>query len=106
MKILLALLILSSPLTFASKLRWGVDLESGAPYSFHDPKDPTQIIGFEAEIVKLLAKDLGMELEVVQNNWEGLVQGLKRGDYDIVVNGLEITPDRAEVVHFSTPYYI
>jgi polar amino acid transport system substrate-binding protein len=86
-------------------LRWGVDLESGAPFSFHDPKNPEQVIGFETEIVQALADELGMKLAIVQNNWEGLIEGLKRHDYDIVVNGLEITPDRQQVVHFSQPYY-
>ena len=87
-------------------LRWGADIESGAPFSFKDPKQPDKIIGFEAEIVEAIAKELGRTVEFKQNNWEGLVEGLKRGDYDIIVNGLEITPDRREVVNFSRPYYI
>jgi polar amino acid transport system substrate-binding protein len=87
-------------------LRWGVDVESGAPYSFKDPTDPSRVIGFEADIVEAVAKELGMRVEVVQNNWEGLVEGLKRKDYDIVANGVEITPDREQVVSFSRPYYV
>lgn len=88
------------------KLRWGADIESGAPFSYKDPKNAAKVIGFEAEIVEALAQKMGMEVEFFQNNWEGLVEGLKRGDYDIVVNGLEITPDREQVVNFSQPYYI
>lgn len=87
-------------------LRWGADAESGAPFSFKDPTNPNHIIGFEAEIVEAIAKELGMDVEYVQNNWEGLIEGLKRNDYDIVVNGMEITPDREREVHFSRPYYI
>lgn len=87
-------------------LRWGADIESGAPYSFKDPGQPDKIIGFESEIVAGIADELGMRVQFFQNKWEGLIEGLKRHDYDIVVNGLEITPDRAEVVHFSKPYYI
>lgn len=87
-------------------LRWGADLESGAPFSYKDPVDPSRTIGFETEIVEAVAADLGMKVELFQNNWEGLVEGLKRGDYDIVVNGLEITPERQHVVNFSRPYYI
>jgi polar amino acid transport system substrate-binding protein len=90
----------------AKPLRWGADFESGAPYSFKDPKNPDRIVGFEAEIVEAVAREMGMEVQTVQNNWEGLIEGLKRDDYDIVVNGLEITPDRAQVVNFSPPYYI
>lgn len=87
------------------KLRWGADIESGAPYSYKSPENPDLVVGFEAEIVELLAKELDMEVEFVQNSWDGLVEGLIRGDYDIVVNGVEITADRAQVVHFSQPYY-
>jgi len=87
-------------------LRWGADAESGAPYAFKNPKNPTAMIGFEAELVQALADEMGLKVEFVQNNWEGLVEGLKRSDYDIVVNGIEITPDRAERVRFSKPYYV
>lgn len=87
-------------------LRWGADIESGAPFSFKSPSDPNKIIGFEAEIVEAIAQELGMEVQFHQNKWEGLIEGLKRNDYDIVVNGLEITSDRQEVVNFSRPYYI
>ncbi len=110
MKTVLAFLLLFS--IFDSReagttpLRWGADFESGAPYSFKDPKNPDRIIGFEAEIVEAIAREIGMEVQTFQNNWEGLVEGLKRDDYDIIVNGLEITPDRAGVVNFSQPYYI
>ena len=86
-------------------LRWGVDLESGAPYSFKDPKNPKLVIGYEAEMVEAIAKKMGRQVVIVQNNWEGLVEGLKRKDYDIVVNGLEITDERKREVHFSDPYY-
>ncbi len=87
-------------------LRWGADIESGAPFAYKNPQNPNEIIGFEAEIVSALASEMGRKVDFVQNNWDGLIEGLKRKDYDIVVNGLEITPDRAEVVRFSQPYYI
>lgn len=104
-----ALLILWMSVTSARAegvLRWGVDLESGAPFAFKDPEHPENVIGFEAEIVEALAKELGMRVQRFQNNWGGLVQGLNRHDYDIVVNGLEITEDRAQVVNFTEPYYV
>ena len=90
----------------SGKLGWGADAESGAPFSFKDPTSPQIMKGFEAEIVAELSKRLGREIEFRQNNWEGLVQGLQRGDCDLIVNGLEITEDRARVVRFSRPYYI
>jgi polar amino acid transport system substrate-binding protein len=106
-KIFLLSLLLLSQSVFAQKpkLRWGADVESGAPFSYKSPEDMDKVIGFEAEIVEALAVKLGMEVEFVQNSWDGLIEGLIRGDYDVVINGVEITSDRAQVVHFSQPYY-
>lgn len=88
-----------------AKLRWGGDIESGAPFAYVSPDDDNKLIGFEAEIVDLIAEELDMDVHFVQNSWDGLIEGLNRGDYDIVVNGVEITSDRAKVVNFSNPYY-
>ncbi|MFI5361767.1 MAG: ABC transporter substrate-binding protein/permease [Elusimicrobiota bacterium] len=87
-------------------LRWGGDSASGAPYVFQDPKDPSHVIGFEVDVADLLAAELGMKAHFVQNQWDSLVPGLKRGDYDVVINGLEITDDRKAEVEFSDPYYL
>ena len=87
-------------------LTWGADSEGGAPYEFQDPRDPSRIIGFEADIVEAIGRILQRETRFVQNQWDGLVPGLQRGNYDMIVSGLEITPDRAQVVAFSRPYYV
>jgi len=87
-------------------LTWGGDAEGGAPYQFQDPRDPRRVIGFEVDIVEVIGRILGRRTEFVQNQWDGLVPGLERGNYDIIVSGLEITPDRAEVISFSRPYYV
>jgi polar amino acid transport system substrate-binding protein len=86
-------------------LRWGADAEGGAPYEFQDPADPSRIIGFEADIVNALGRILGRRTLFVQNQWDGLIPGLERGNYEMVVSGLEITPDRSQVINFSRPYY-
>ena len=87
-------------------LRWGADSEGGAPYIFQDPANPNRVIGFEVDLVNELAKEMKMKPEFVQNQWDGLIPGLNRGNYDIVVNGLEITEDRKAEIFFSDPYYV
>ncbi len=87
-------------------LRWGADAEGGAPYIFQDPLNPSQVIGFEVDLVEALAAGMNRRVEFVQNQWDGLIPGLQRGNYDIVVNGLEITEDRKAEINFSEPYYI
>jgi polar amino acid transport system substrate-binding protein len=86
-------------------LRWGSDAEGGAPYQFHDPADPSRVIGFEVEIAQALAAALGVRDERAQNNWGELIPGLQRGDYDVAISGLEIVDYRLEAVDFSRPYY-
>lgn len=87
-------------------LRWAADAKSGAPYMFVDPKDPNKMMGFEKDIIEKLAEKMGRKLVFVQNEWDSLVPGLERGDYDIAANGIEITPEREKEVFFSTPYYV
>ncbi len=87
-------------------LRWGGDAEGGAPYEFQDPADPSRVIGFEVDIVEAIGRILGRPTQFVQNQWDGLVPGLERGNYDLIISGLEITPDRARVINFSRPYYL
>jgi polar amino acid transport system substrate-binding protein len=87
-------------------LRWGADSEGGAPYIFSDPKDPNRMVGFEVDLVAAIAAALKREPVFVQNQWDGLVPGLRIDNYDIVVNGLEITPDREQEINFSIPYYV
>lgn len=87
-------------------LLWGSDAEGGAPYVFPDPKDPSRLIGFELEIAEAVAKELGVKARLVQTAWDSLVPALERGDYDMAMNGLEITPEREKRVLFSRPYYV
>jgi polar amino acid transport system substrate-binding protein len=90
----------------ADTLRVGADLEAGAPYVFPDPTDPKHLIGFEAELAGALAREMGRKLVFVQNQWDGLIPGLQAGNYDVVINGLEITDERRKQISFSEPYYV
>lgn len=87
-------------------LRWAADSEGGAPFIFPDPKNPERLIGFEAEIVAALAAEMKRAPVFVQNQWDGLVPGLRIDNYDLIVNGLEITAEREQEINFSIPYYV
>lgn len=86
-------------------LLWGGDAEGGAPYTFPDPQDPNRLIGFEVEIAEELASRLGVEQRMIQTPWSTLPQALLRGDFDIILNGLEVTPERQQRLLFTRPYY-
>ncbi len=86
-------------------ITWGFDAEGCAPYVFYDPAHPSKLIGFEVEIVEAIARELGVKVRYFQNAWDSILLSLQRGDFDIALNGIEITPDRAQTVLFSRPYY-
>jgi len=86
-------------------LRWGADLEGGAPYIFPDPANPKKVIGFEVEIAGEIARRLGVTQMPVQTPWDEIPQALRRGDFDIALNGIEVTPIRRQFIDFTTPYY-
>ncbi len=89
----------------AKALTWGADSVGGAPYVFQDPAHPQRVIGFEVDLVRRLAALLHRRDQFVQTSWDALIPSLNRGDFDIAVNGIEITARRARVVNFSIPYY-
>lgn len=87
-------------------LLWGADAEGGAPYVFPDPKDPGKLIGFEVDLAEAIARELGVTQKISQGAWDSLLPALNRGDFDVAMNGIEITPLRAEKILFSVPYYV
>ena len=98
--VVLCAMLVASGGRAAEPLRWGADAQSGAPYVFHDPADQARITGFETEIIEAVAGRLGRKPVFVQNDWDGLIPGLQRGLYDVVIDGLEITPDHAAARRF------
>src|SRR6266404_2254475 len=87
-------------------LLWGADAEGGAPYVFPDPQKPEQLIGFEYELADALASKLGVKAKMVQNQWDQLIPALDRGNFDIVLNGLELTSDNQQHIAMSLPYFV
>lgn len=85
----------------ASKLTVGLEGD-WQPFSYHDASDA--LVGYDVEVAKELAKRLGVEIEIAEAPWDGLFAGMSSGRYDLVVNGVDATPDRAETFDFSTPY--
>ncbi|HEY6120900.1 MAG TPA: ABC transporter substrate-binding protein/permease [Pyrinomonadaceae bacterium] len=105
--ILLTLIFLFYAPAHAQKvLRWGADPSGGAPYVYTDPANPDQYIGYEKEMVDVLAAAMGRTPVFVPSDWETLVSALERDSFDVIVNGLEPTTDRARQIAFSKPYYI
>jgi polar amino acid transport system substrate-binding protein len=87
-------------------LLWGADAEGGAPYVYPNPEKPEEYIGFEYELAEAIAAKLGLKAKMVQNQWDQLIPALERGNFDIILNGLELTADNQQHVAMSLPYYV
>lgn len=72
------------------------------PFSYHDDDD--NLVGYDVEVAQNIASHLGVEADLVEGPWDGLFAGMDSGRYDIVVNGVDITPDRQQKYDFSDPY--
>ena len=76
------------------------------PYEFHtmaNGKD--EIVGFDIDIAKEVAKELGVELEVKDMDFDGLLVALQAGKVDMVFAGMTPTDERKENADFSDIYY-
>ncbi|MBZ9685575.1 transporter substrate-binding domain-containing protein [Clostridium estertheticum] len=61
--------------------------------------------GYDVEIAKKIAKDLGKELVITKTEWDGLVPALASGKVDAIIAGMSPTAKRKEVIDFSNNYY-
>src|SRR4051812_35300971 len=87
------------------EIRWGGDLQGGEPYVFRDPRDPSKLVGFEVDLMAALSTRLGVPPRFVHNDWSNLVPSLERGDFDLIVNGLEDTAALHGRILLSRPYF-
>lgn len=75
-----------------------------APFEFKGPDG--QIQGFDIDIARAVAKDLGVKLEIRPVGFGALMpQSVTSGRVDMAMSGITITAERAKVVSFSQPYY-
>jgi len=73
------------------------------PFNYID--EDGDVIGFDVDTGKEIAKRLGVELNYVTGDWNGLLEGLKSGRYDGILGSMAITEKRLQSVDFTIPYY-
>ena len=97
----------------AAVLRVGMECDY-APFNWTQVTDSDTAVaissvdyadGYDVVIASKLAEALGMEVQIVKTDWDSLIPSLNAGAIDCIIAGMTETPERAEAVNFTTPYY-
>jgi ABC-type amino acid transport substrate-binding protein len=72
------------------------------PVSFLNDKN--ELVGYDIEVGKFIAKHIGVKLDLVRLDWKGILPGLQTGRFDAVFSNVNVTPERKEIFDYSIPY--
>ncbi len=97
---ILVLCMMATACAFADTLTMGTNAHF-PPYEFYEDG---VVVGIDAEIAAAIADKLGMELEIVDAEFETLVASVAANKYDFAMAGMTVTEDRLQSVNFSTSY--
>lgn len=113
--LVIALMMLSCACACAETLRVGMECNY-APFNWTQT-DETEFTapiagglmgyadGYDVQIAKFIADYLGMELEIVKTEWDGLPIGVQSGMLDLIIAGMSPTEERKATLDFSDAYY-
>ena len=79
-----------------------VGMSTFVPWAMRDKEG--NLIGFEIEVAKKVAADMGVEVEFVPTAWSGIIPALIAKKFDVIIGGMSITPSRNLTVNFTAPY--
>lgn len=79
-----------------------VGMSTFVPWAMKDKNG--ELIGFEIDVARRLAEDMGVEVEFVPTKWSGIIPALLTGKFDVIIGGMGIRPDRNYKVNFTIPY--
>ena len=79
----------------------GTDL----PYPPFEYREGGELTGFDIDLMNEIASRIGLEAEYVDSPFDTIFTDLANGQFDAVISGATITPEREEQVNFSDPYF-
>ena len=113
--IMLALMLLSlAAVCQADTLRVGMECNY-APYNWTQSEKSDEAVaiaaggyadGYDVRIAKRIASELGMDLEIVKTEWDGLTPALLSGNIDVIIAGMSPTEERKLTIDFTDAYYV
>jgi polar amino acid transport system substrate-binding protein len=80
-------------------------LGTSEPFSFQDPST-REIIGYDVDMCKAVARDLGVKLELMMVSVDARIPSLQQGRVDILAANLGYTKARAEQIAYSNSYFV
>lgn len=92
----LAKILAAGKITVATEGEW-------SPFTYHDA-DTNELVGFDVEVAKEIASRLGVEAEFKEGDFDGGLTGVSQGTFDMMANGVDVTPDREQTFDFTDPY--
>ncbi|MBJ7538768.1 transporter substrate-binding domain-containing protein [Marinomonas transparens] len=82
-----------------------VCLEAGyMPFDMRDKKG--NIVGFDVDIAKSMAKAMGVKIDLRNTAWDGIIPALLTSKCDLIISGMTITAERNLKVNFTDPYIV
>ena len=100
--LVLVMLMALSAAACAETLKMGTNAQF-PPYEYYD--DVTgEVVGIDAEVAAAIAAKLGMELEIVDMDFDALIPAVANGKIDVVLAGLTVTEERKQNVDFTASY--
>ncbi len=77
----------------------------GAYPPFSETNEAGEVVGFDIDIANALCEEIGKSCEMVKVDWDGIIPALTEKKCDAIIASMSITPERQEVVDFTTKYY-
>ena len=74
------------------------------PFEMTDKRG--EIIGFEVDILKAMAKSMGVKLELVSTGYDGIIPAFLTGKFDMIGSGMTLTQERNLRLNFSEPFIV
>ena len=79
-----------------------IGMSTFVPWAMKDKSG--KLIGFEIDVARRLAEDMGVKAEFVPTKWDGIIPALLTGKFDVIIGGMGILPKRNLKVNFTIPY--